>query len=765
MTGPRPVPEFLPPPYLGGPEITTDNCEREAIHIPGSIQPHGALLVLDAADLRVVQVSENVEAFLAVTPEEVLGQSLGDLLGEEEAQALASALPPGSPDHLQYRERVAGRVGTPAPDLALTAHRAGERLVVELEPEGAPSRRVAHLLRNAVFALESAPTLHALAGAAVRAVREISGLDRVMLYRFAADDTGEVIAEDRREDLHPFLGHRFPESDIPAQARALYVRHLLRLTADVDAPASPLRPRLDPQTGAPAQLGGAVLRATSPMHLLYLRNMGVASSLSVSVVVDGRLWGLISCHHTSPYVVPPEVRSAMEDLGRLLNLQVRLKSRADTDAFREGLRERRERITAAATHSMTPLATLADPALDLPGLLAAGGVALHFEGQWRTVGAAPAPELLAELLDWLRTRCGEETLYATESLSTEWAPGAAVILQASGLVALSVGSGWNEAVLWFRPEIVREVAWGGATPDRAKDELGPRRSFDTYLERVRAHGEPWRVGELEEARDLQRTLSAALGERLSTLRRLNEALERSVAEWRQYAFVIAHDMQEPVRLISQFVELFRLRYGGQIDPGAEQLIGFVVGETGRLRGLTTDLYAYTELQSDARLHADEVGLEDAWRGALAELAPLVEGRAPTLTLPETWPTVRADPVRLRELLTHLLRNALTFSAPYPVRVGLEVRALPAAGGPAAGGWAVTVRDDGPGIAPEYHEKIFQIFQRLGRNGASGNGLGLALARKIAQLHGGELTVESGPGQGSAFTFTLPGAAALPGSGA
>lgn len=756
MTDPRSVPDLLPPPYLGGPEITTDNCEREAIHIPGSVQPHGALLVLDAADLRVVQASENVEAFLAATPEEVLGQSLGDLLGKEEALALASALPPGSPDHLQYRERVAGR-GDRFPDLALTAHRTGERLIVELEPEGAPSRRVAHLLRNAVFALESAPTLHALAGAAVRAVREISGLDRVMLYRFAADDTGEVIAEERREDLHPFLGHRFPESDIPAQARALYVRHLLRLTADVDAPASPLRPLLDPQTGAPAQLGGAVLRATSPMHLRYLRNMGVASSLSVSVVVDGRLWGLISCHHTSPYIVPPEVRSALEDLGRLLNLQVRLKSRADTDAFREGLRERRERITAAATHSMTPLSTLADPALDLPGLLAAGGAALHFEGQWRTVGATPAPELLGELLDWLRAHCGDEVVYVTESLSAEWAPGAAVIPQASGLVALSVGRGWNEAVLWFRPEIVREVAWGGATPDRAKDDLGPRRSFDTYLQRVRAHSEPWRPGELEEARDLQRTLSAALGERLSTLRRLNEALERSVTEWRQYAFVIAHDMQEPVRLISQFVELFRLRYGGQIDPGAEQLIGFVVGETGRLRGLTTDLYAYTELQSDARLHPGEVSLEAALRGALADLAPLVEGRAPTLALPEVWPAVWADPVRLRELLTHLLRNALTFSAPYPVRVGLEVRALPGpgAGGSAPGGWAITVSDDGPGIAPEYHEKIFQIFQRLGRNSASGNGLGLALARKIAQLHGGELTVESGPGQGSAFTFTLP----------
>ncbi|MFC5848064.1 ATP-binding protein [Deinococcus petrolearius] len=746
--------DLLPPPYLGGPEITTDNCEREAIHIPGSVQPHGALLVLDAADLRVVQASENVGAFLPAGLEAVLGRPLEALLGEEEARALAAALPPGSPDHLQYRERVAGTAGQSGPtQLALTAHRAGERLIVELEPEGKPTRRMSHALRNAMFALESAPTLQALAEAAVRAVREISGLDRVMLYRFAADDTGEVIAEDRREDLHPFLGHRFPESDIPAQARALYVRHLLRLTADVDAAPSPLRPLLDPQTGEGAQLGGAALRATSPMHLRYLRNMGVASSLSVSVVVDGRLWGLISCHHTSPYAVPPELRSALEDLGRLLNLQVRLKSRADTDAFREGLRERRERITAAATHSTAPLTTLADPALGVADLLAAGGAALHFEGEWRTLGDTPPPGLLGELLGWLRAHCGEELLYATESLSAEWAPGAAVIAQASGLLALSVGRGWNEAVLWFRPEVVRTVAWGGATPDRAKDDLGPRRSFDTYLERVRAHGEPWRPGELEEARDLQRTLSAALGERLNTLRRLNEALERSVTEWRQYAFVIAHDMQEPVRLISQFVELFRLRYGGQIDAGAEQLIGFVVGETGRLRGLTSDLYAYTELQSDARLHPTETSLEDALRGALADLAPLVEARAPTLTLPEVWPTVRADPVRLRELLTHLLRNALTFSAPYPVRVGLEVRALPA-GGP-AGGWAVTVRDDGPGIAPEYHEKIFQIFQRLGRNGASGNGLGLALARKIAQLHGGDLTVESGPGPGSAFTFTLP----------
>ncbi|ULH16971.1 ATP-binding protein (plasmid) [Deinococcus sp. KNUC1210] len=734
--------QFFLPTYLGGPQVTTDNCEREPIHIPGSIQPHGAVVTVDAATHLIQQVSLNAGLHLGQLPEALLGQELSLLVSEPAVQDLVAALPTGIPDHVQYRvilELSAGRT-------ALTAHRTADLLILEFEAAEAEHATGPQALRNAVFALESAPSLLDLADVAARAVRDLSGFDRVMIYRFAEDDSGEVIAEARRDDLHSFLGHLFPESDIPAQARALYVRHLLRLTADTQATPIPLEPVLNPQTAQPTPLGGAVLRSTSPMHLQYLRNMGVGSSLSVSIVVNGRLWGLIACHHQTAFVVPPATRTALEYLGRLLNLQVQIKHRADIELFRQHLQDRRAVIVDAATHSVAPLETLGAEALDLMGMMRASGMILFFEGRWQAQGDTPEPAQVEALLAWLRSR--EGTLFHTDALSEHWAPAASYLQSASGLLAISVGAGWNEGVIWLRPERSMAVAWGGATPEQAKDALGPRRSFETYVQTVQAHALPWHAGEIAEAQELHRALTAALGARLNVIRSLNAALEQSNAEWRQYAFVIAHDMQEPVRLITQFTELFHLRYRQQVDEGGERLIHFILQETARLHSLTQDLHTYTALLSAPSPVRRPVELDRLVSESLKKLESQLQSSGGTVQIAGPLPTVQADVARLRELLMHLLKNALTFGGPEPsVRIGAQRR---------RNAWDITVQDFGTGIAPEYHDKVFGLFQRLGhREDSAGNGIGLALCRKIAETHGGTLQLTSGPGQGTTLTFHLP----------
>lgn len=734
--------ELLPPTYLGGPPITTDNCEREPIQIPGSIQPHGALLTADAQTYEVLQASANIQAFLGRPPAALQRRPLNGLLPEGVLEPLLAALPEGSPDHLQYRATLPllGSLNT------LTAHRAGNLLVLEFEASEGQDPVGPQGLRNAVFALESAPSLARLTQTAADVVRGLTGFDRVMVYRFAEDASGEVVAEARREDLTPFLGHRFPESDIPAQARALYVRHLLRLTADTEAVPSPLEPRLNPQTGQPTPLGGAVLRATSPMHLQYLRNMGVASSLSVSIVVDEQLWGLIACHHETPLVVPPETRTALEYLGRLLNLQVQLKARADTDAFRARIQQQHAQIIEATAHSVAPLDTFADERLELEALMRATGVIVFFEGRWQARGRTPAPHQVEALLAWLRTQDG--TLFQTDSLRDHCPEAERWTDTASGLLAISVGQGWAEGIIWLRPAITSAVAWGGATPEQAKDALGPRRSFETYVQTVRGRAQPWHAGELQEAHDLQLALTIALGARLSVMRDLNAALERSNAEWRQYAFVIAHDMQEPVRLISQFVELFHLRYRSQVDANGEQIIQFLMTETARLRSLTHDLHRYTALLSAPPLTRKAVDLGAVLQQVLGTLSTEIKATDANVSVAEHLPTLLADPVTLRDLLLQLIHNALVFAGPAP-QVRIEAVRVSA-------GWNITVRDQGVGIAPEYREKVFGLFQRLGRRDESpGNGIGLTLSRKIAEHHGGTLHLTSTPGHGSVLTFHLP----------
>lgn len=320
---------------------------------------------------------------------------------------------------------------------------------------------------------------------------------------------------------------------------------------------------------------------------------------------------------------------------------------------------------------------------------------------------------------------------------------------ASGLLAISVSGGWSEGLVWLRPEIRAEVAWGGATPEQAKGQLGPRRSFETYVETVRGRSVPWHPGEIEEAGELGQALTSALGARLNVVRDLNRALERSNAEWRQYAFVIAHDMQEPVRLISQFAELFHLRFGGQVDAGGERMLRFMLDETTRLRALTRDLHTYTALLSAPPPVRRPVPLARLVQDALHTLADRVEETAAAVEVSPDLPVLQADAGDLRELLLQLLANALTFSGGRSPRVQLGATR-------ASGAWKITVRDEGPGIAPEFQEKVFGLFQRLGRREDSpGSGIGLALARLAAERHGGTLTVSSTPGRGSVFTLHLP----------
>ncbi|ADV68776.1 ATP-binding protein [Deinococcus maricopensis] len=746
--------DFLTPAHLGGPPVDTDNCAREPIHIPGAVQPHGALLVLRADDERAVQVSANSEAFVGVAPDALLGQHLADLVGDQGAAALRAAFAQAGPSAMTLTFRN-GRT------YDVTARRDGELLLMELEPPdvraGTPA--LYHAIRDALGALEHAPDLHALLDVAAQRVRALTGLDRVMIYRFAADDSGEVVAEARAPHLHAFLGHRFPESDIPRQARALYVQHLLRFTADAGGGQVPLVPALNPVTNAPLQMGALVLRATSPVHLQYLRNMGVIASMSVSIVQDGRLWGLIACHHGAAHVVPQATRDACEFLGRVLSLQITAKRDAAVNARRAALGAQHARLVTAVTGTLTPLDALTRADLNLPGFLDTAGAAVRMDGGTRTLGVTPSDEDLEHLVAWLRAQ-GTPSV-CTDALARTYPPGALFMERASGVLGVSISGNWDEYLLWFRPEIPATITWGGdphkavQVSDDGTARLTPRASFSSYVEAVRGVAQPWQAGDLDAALDLRGALLEVQGARLAALQDLNARLERANrelegrnAELRRFAFVTAHDLQEPLRILTNFLELFSARYTDQLDGGADKLIGFAMGEAGRLRELIRDLYAYTEISAGGDEAVRDLALGDTLNAALRGLQAKVEATHAEVTH-EPLPVVRGNPARLEQVLHHLLDNALKFSGPVPPRVhvraerdGDMVR--------------VQVRDEGLGIAPEYHAKIFEVFQRLNRLEAySGNGVGLAIARRIVERHGGTLQVASQVGAGATFTFTVP----------
>lgn len=528
-----PIPDLLP---VGTP-IDLDNCAREPIHIPGSIQPRGVLAVVREPDFEVRQVSANVAELLGRSVDDVVGRPLSALIGAEQAgrieQAASTFGDLSQRNPLECDLEVAGE--SRAFDAIL--HRGpGGMLLVEIEiaygerPFSFPNTYQA--VRSSVEELNRADTLAALYAITARAVRDLTGFDRVMVYRYDEDYNGEVVAECKREDLNSFLGLHYPSTDIPAQARALYEKNWLRLIDDVDYTPAPLVPTIDPENGSPVDLTHATLRSVSPMHIEYLQNMGVHASMSISLLRHGRLWGLIACHHyAGPHLPPFGTRAAAEFLGSTLSL--RLVDRFEGDQLHKRLAAQAvlAKLTAATLDDREPLSAALLGAPDLLDLVPADGVVLDIQGDYRTHGSVPPPQVVSAVAAWARG-AGDE-IASTDCLSNEMPELNLDEQLAAGALALNLPDG--QCAIWFRREVPRSVDWGGDPHNKTivvgeGDEvrLSPRKSFDRWREIVRQHSDPWTLGETESAESLRRHLVESLYRRTQGALRVAERVQRSL---------------------------------------------------------------------------------------------------------------------------------------------------------------------------------------------------------------------------------------------
>ncbi|HYQ75514.1 SpoIIE family protein phosphatase [Cellulomonas sp.] len=506
-----------------GEPIDLDNCAREPIHIPGSVQPRGVLLVVQDDGGVVLQASENVATVLGRPVDAVLGAPLGDVLGVPAARVVLEQLA-AVPDH---RTRNPGLVEIATADgtvqLDVVVHRPppatladpGPVFVVELEPADGPRPltygTTYESVRDAIADLNRAGELTELYDIAARHVRRLTGFDRVMIYRFDAEYNGEVVAEAKRRDLEPFLGLHYPASDIPAQARAMYEKSWIRLISDVAYTPVPVVPTVDPLSGRPLDLTYATLRSVSPVHCEYLRNMGVRASMSISLLRDGKLWGMVACHHYSgPHAPSYGVRAAAEFLG--VALSARLVAQVEEDALAESRRASGvlARLVAASRDEEVRLAQALTRTDDLLTLVPADGVVVSVGTDVLTRGEVPDLGSCRALAAWASS---VDELLATDRLPEETgAPGVPGI---AGAVALALPDGGT--VVWLRGEVVRTVDWGGdphhkviAVPEGDGVRLGPRQSFDLWREQVRGRALPWDDQHVQNAADLRTYLVEAL---------------------------------------------------------------------------------------------------------------------------------------------------------------------------------------------------------------------------------------------------------------
>lgn len=739
--------------------LDLSSCDKEPIRTPGSIQPHGFMLTL-SPELQVLQASANLSRWLGVDAEAAVRRPLAEVIGDAASARLAPALNTGLGNRPFYLGTVTAGNGQ---HFDVLAHAWDGLVIVEFEAVGrdAPAgfRELYPLLGEFLLKVNETESVESLAALAAHHVRMVTGYGRVMVYQFDRDGHGHVMAESKEDGYHSYMGQRFPASDIPSQARDLYTLSPIRLIQDANYTPAPLLPALNPVTKAPNDLSFAALRSVSPVHLQYMRNMGTLASMSVSLIVKGKLWGLVSCHNAEPAPLEFEKRTACEQLGQILALCIESREDAAELQFRLEVR----RMMVAMLGNLTKGADIIDNMQAVfPELLRfarAGGVAIVADERVLTYGDTPDEEAIAGIVGWLEQQGHGDEVFHTDALSVHYRGAAHLTRNASGLLAMPISRVHKHYLLWFRPELVHTIEWAGNPHEKEAVpgtlvQLTPRTSFAAWREEIHGISLPWHVAEIELTGEFRSALLGIALERAEQMAELAEELGRANKELEAFSYSVSHDLRAPLRHIVGFSDLL-LESAGSEDRTMRQRFLTNIKESARLAGkLVDDLLSFSQM-GRAALRPVEVDMSHLVASCIDKMAMDLQGRHIEWKL-EPLPRVVADPTFLHLAVFNLIANAVKFTGqrdPAVIRIWAEQDALDT---------VFHVADNGAGFNMEYVHKLFGVFQRLHRmEDFQGTGIGLANVRRIVERHGGRAWAESTQGQGATFSFSIPRKLALP----
>jgi len=725
--------------------IDITSCEQEPIRTPGAIQPHGFLLALDA-QRAVVQASDNLAQFTGVAPEQALGRPLAEVIGP----AAANMLTPQLEEPLRERPTYLATVRLGEQPYEVLAHAGDQLAILEFEPgAGAGLQHLYPLVGDFLNKISEADSIVALCRLAAAEIRALTGYGRVLVYSFDEEGHGNVLAECLADGYESYLGQRFPASDIPRQARELYVANRIRMIQDANYTPSRLTPADNPVNGKASDLSFAALRSVSPVHLQYMRNMGTLASMSVSLVIKDHLWGLISCHHAEPRPLSFHQRTVCEQLGQILALHIRNRSDADELQFRLEVRRAMVRVLGGLTQGTDFIDNLRSVLPELLHFARAGGVAVVVEDRLVTFGDTPTDDQIRALTQWLAANV-QDDIFHSAHLSERYAPAAEFSSSASGLMAMPISRIHQHYLLWFRPEHVYNIDWAGR-PDSKQGgaaQLSPRTSFQLWRQTIHGTSAPWREAELELALEFRGALLGIALERAEQMADLAEELGRANKELEAFSYSVSHDLRAPLRHIVGFSDLL-METAGSDNPERRQRFLANIKDAARLAGkLVDDLLSFSQM-GRAALHPVRFSMRDMVQGCIDKLAPDLPPHRINWEI-EALPEVVGDPAFLQLALINLLSNAVKFTAnAHPAVIRISSEQLPDE-------TVFHVADNGVGFNMEYVHKLFGVFQRLHRmEDFQGTGIGLANVRRIVERHGGRVWANSVPGEGATFSFALP----------
>lgn len=547
-------------PDTTGPTSDTDltNCDREPIHVIGRVQSFGALISM-SSDWIVNHASVNVGEFVGMAAEDLIGRRLNDCFSEQAVLLIRSRLPMlATPDAV---ERVFGvELTASSTRYDISIHLSGRSIVLEFERhDETRDTNYVNLVRPMVERISRAPSSQALCDDAARQLRGLIGFDRVMVYRFGDEGTGEVVSEALKSGMESFKGLHYPASDIPKQARALYARNLLRIIADVSDAGAEIIPHASPE-GVPLDLSMSGLRAVSPIHLEYLANMGVNASMSISILKRGKLWGLFACHHETPKTLSYELRTAAELFGQLFSFVL---DQTEADEGREE-QDRAQRLHDQLMAQLAEDSSISDNfdaiVQGISAVIPYDGAVGWVDGDFVSIGQAPTREEFLGLVNFLNTTAASR-VYCSDSLVKVYPSAADFVDRAAGMLVLPVSRAPRDYIVLFRREVAKSVTWAGnpekpVISGRNGARLTPRKSFEAWQQIVRNTCAPWQPAEVRAAEALRLTL-------LEVILRMSDAALRERTRAQEHQELLIGELNHRVRNILSLI-------GGLVEQsGAE----------------------------------------------------------------------------------------------------------------------------------------------------------------------------------------------------
>ena len=778
------------PKFIPSKQIDLLTCETEPIHTPGKIQPNGVLLVLQEPELKILQASSNTEQFLGIPAQSLINQHLSILLDRQQINNLEQYI---LQENIEIYNPIKLSIEVKEQFLLFdsTLHRNDGLLILEIEPENFSNPDLPlgfyQLIKTAILNIKKVSGFRETTEIIVQQVRKVTGYDRVMIYQFEPDDSGVVIAEDKREELESFLGLHYPASDIPEQARELYCQNWLRLIADVNYQPVEIIPKNNPLTDLPLNLSYSILRSVSPIHVEYLQNMGVLATLCISLINDEKLWGLIVGHHYSAKYIPFKIRKFCEFLGQLMSVElVRLQDKEFED-YREKIKTIQTQIKTSLIEPKNSIIidSLKQNEQSLLDIVNAKGAVLYLGNNLTIFGKTPPEEAIRDLVTWLSRDNNRQEVFSTNVLVDFYPKAKEFKDQASGLLAISIFLNQTSYhILWFRPEVIQTVNWaGGLDNDLVESNgcvrLSPRKSFELWKQTVTEKSLPWTQVEIDAALELRNTLMLALLELSQTA--LEEAAERAEVANRaksQFLAKMSHELRTPLNAILGFTQL--MTRDNSLSPEHIEHLKIINRSGEHLLALINDVLEMSKIEagsltlnvSSFDLYQTLFSIEDMLQlRALDKGLELVFKR-----MPEVPQYIEADESKLRQVLINLISNGIKFtqsgSVTVQVSVGERKRMIegddanfPASSPFTPSLWLVfEVEDTGPGIAAAELDCLFDPFVQTetGRKSMQGTGLGLPISRQFVRLMGGDIQVRSQLGVGTIFTFDIECQFAEPG---